>query len=173
MFYVIDANNRLVDVDRDWDSFLSHNGGAAHAASQQVLGQPLDQFLAGDATKMFVRAALDAARLLGQTRALPYRCDSPSERRQFEMVISPVGNGHVKVEHRLLSSQARTTRPSAPAQPTALWRCSQCLAVRHAGSPDWLSTDVAGLDVAHSGATGTHGPLAQDVCPSCARRLFT
>jgi hypothetical protein len=172
MFYVIDAKNCVVDVDSDWDSSLSSNGGAAHAARSQLLGRPLDQFLAGDATKMFVRAALDAARLFGQTRVLPYRCDSPTERRQFEMVISPMSGGHVKVEHRLLSSQARpasrsasqsASRSESGALPAAGWRCSQCLAVRHAGSLHWTSADVA--------AAGA--PLAQDVCPSCASRLFT
>jgi hypothetical protein len=168
MFYVIDAKNCVVDVDSDWDSSLSSNGGAAHAARSQVLGRPLDQFLAGDATKMFVRAALDAARLLGQTRVLPYRCDSPTERRQFEMVISPASGGHVKVEHRLLSSQVRpasrsTSRSTGGPHPTGGWRCSQCLAVRYAGSLHWTSADVA--------AAGA--PLAQDVCPSCASRLFT
>jgi hypothetical protein len=168
MFYVVDANNCVVDLDSDWDSFLSSNGGAAHAARSQVLGRPLDQFLAGDATKMFVRAALDAARLFGQTRVLPYRCDSPTERRQFEMVISPTNDGHVKVEHRLLSSQVRPARRSmGGSYPVGGWRCSQCLAVRHAGSPQWTSADAA------PDTSPVVAPLAQDVCPSCASRLFT
>ncbi len=167
MFYVIDASNCVVDLDSDWDSSLSNNGGAAHATRDRVLGRPLDQFLAGDATKMFVRAALDAARRFGQTRTLPYRCDSPTERRQFEMVISPAGDGQVRVEHRLVSSQVRPARADKPStHSSAGWRCSQCLAVRHAGSQCWVSADVAGLHV-------TEGPLAQDVCPSCASRLFS
>ncbi len=168
MFYVIDASNSVVEVGSDWDSFLTNNGGVAHAERSRVIGQPLDRFLAGDATKMFVRAALDAARLFGQTRVLPYRCDSPTERRMFEMVICPADSGHVKVEHRLVSSQARPNRPAGAgdrpnAASTAGWRCSQCLAVRHAGSATWLSADLAGAG----------GPLAQDVCPSCASMLFT
>jgi hypothetical protein len=163
MFYVVDASNCVVDLGSDWDDFLTVNGGAAHSSRSRVLGQPLENFLAGDATRMFVRAALDAARLFKQTRVLPYRCDSPTERRQFEMVISPWGTNQVKVEHRLVSSQVRQVRRALQdGAGQASWRCSQCLAVRHSGSLEWVSADVA--------APG--GPLAQDVCPSCSRRLF-
>ena len=163
MFYVVDASNRVVEVDGDWDDTLSRNGGAAHALRSRVLGRPLESFLAGDATRMFVRASLDAVRLLGETRVLPYRCDSPTERQQFEMVISLQDSGHVKVAHRLLNREPRVRRQRPPVGSlVAAWRCSQCLSVRAAGTPDWIGADVAAPD----------GPLAQDVCPACASRLF-
>lgn len=163
MFYVVDAANRVVEVDLDWDEFLLHNGGTAQSARDQVLGRALEGFMAGDSTRMFVRVALDAARLKGLTRVLPYRCDSPTERRHFEMIVSPAGAGHVRVDHRLLRADVRPT-PGRPwvGRTTARWRCSQCLAVRQAGSPMWVGADRA--------APG--GPVAEDVCPDCARRLF-
>jgi hypothetical protein len=160
MLYVVDGTNRVVAVDRDWDAKAARTDGGAGVMRAQVVGQPLDRFIAGDATKMFVRAALDAARLLQQTRVLPYRCDSPEERRRFEMVISPLVDGNVQVEHRLVSSEARLPRGRIPESPLqAGWRCSQCLWVRLAGSTEWR--DVDGFV-----------PLAQDVCPPCGRRVF-
>jgi hypothetical protein len=128
-----------------------------------VLGRPLESFLAGDATRMFVRASLEAVRLLGQTRVLPYRCDSPTERRQFEMVISLEDSGHVKVAHRLVNLEPRVRHQRPPAGSlVAAWRCSQCLSVRAAGAPEWVGADAVALD----------GPPAEDVCPACASRLF-
>lgn len=163
MFYVVDAGNRVLEVDSDWDEFLLRNGGAPHAASDGVLGRSLESFMIGDATKMFVRASLDAVRRSGQERSLPYRCDSPTERRQFEMRISPHANGQVKVEHRLIDASAHEPgRRSGGVSARAGWRCSQCLAVRHVGSQRWI-----GANVAPPGA-----PLAQDVCPGCVGRLF-
>jgi hypothetical protein len=162
MHYVVDASNRVVDVDDEWDTAAAGANGGARALRAQIVGQPLESFLAGDATKMFVRAALDAARLLRQTQVLPYRCDSPTQRRRFEMVISPLPDGAVHVAHRLVLAETRPPRaeqPKAQVHALAGWRCSQCMAVRLTGSHDWVEAEG-------------YAPLAQDVCPSCATKLF-
>jgi hypothetical protein len=161
MHYTVDLSNRIIDVGDDWDASLELGGGTASAMRAKVVGRPLEDFMAGDATKMFVRAALEATRLRGETRVLPYRCDCPSERRRFDMVISPLGQGLVRVEHRLVFAQARpptrSTRPVARAR--GGWRCSQCLAVRLTSSGEWVEDDDS-------------VKLAQDVCPACASQLF-
>lgn len=150
-------------MDEHWDASAaeqSHRGAAP--TSDKIIGRQLEAFLAGDATKMFVRAALDAARLLGESRRLPYHCDGPNGRRRFDMVISPLADGHVKVEHVLIEARPRVVRPPrARLAVSAGWRCSQCLLVRLVGSTEWGD--------AHLEASA---PLAYDVCPSCARRLF-
>jgi hypothetical protein len=162
MFYVVDGSNRVVDLDPGWDEFAARNGGGVQVTREQVIGRPLDHFLSGDATRMFVHAALDAARLLGQTRVLPYRCDSPTERRRYEMVISPAPAGSVRVEHRMLSCETRPPRRTERTTTLATgWRCSQCLSVRLPGSTAWVSADAV-----------DRPPLAQDVCPACVSRLF-
>jgi hypothetical protein len=75
--------------------------------------------------------------------------------------MSPLGQGLVKVEHRQVFAETpptpRRDRPAGRAK--AGWRCSQCLAVRLAGSAEWVEDE---------GPVG----LAQDVCPSCARQVF-
>lgn len=159
MFYRVDGNGRILEVHTRWDEFACANGGGERASSAGVVGRPLLDFVAGDATRMFVSAALDAARHLGSTRVLPYRCDSPTERREFQMVIRPEAGGSVCVEHVLTASEPRPARLNR--NRGLGWRCSQCLAVRLAGSAEWRSAD-----------TEAGGILAKDVCPSCAVRLF-
>lgn len=164
MHYVVDSLNRVIDVDAEWDVTATGNQGGATALRAQVIGRPIEGFMMGDATRMFMRAALDAARLLGETRVLPYRCDSPDVRRRFEMVISPLSDGHVRVTHRLLSHEPRKPRKPRPLPvPLTGWHCSQCNAVRRPGSPNWLEEELTLND---------RLALAQDVCPTCARRLF-
>jgi hypothetical protein len=160
MFYRIDAANRIVEVSPEWDDFARVNDGKENALSSTVVGRPLDDFLAGDATRMFVRAAIDAARLLSQPRVLPYRCDSPTQRRRFEMHISADAQGSVTVTHCLVDTQPR---PARLHHRTAIggWRCSQCLSVRLPGGREWISADAL-----------TTSALAQDICPACAGRLF-
>lgn len=88
MHYIVDRSNLIVGVDEDWDSSANEQSEPGDApTADKIVGRPLDAILAGDATRMFVRAALDAARLLGESRRLPYRCDSAHERRRFEMLI--------------------------------------------------------------------------------------
>jgi hypothetical protein len=166
MHYLVDVSNRIVGVDEGWDAGAAENShDGSGPTSDKIIGHLLEDFLVGDATKMFVRAALDAARLQGQSRRLPYRCDSSHERRRFEMVISPQADGQVKVEHVLIESVPRspcsTRTPRIGPRLRAGWRCSQCLFVRLAGSTEWTASDMdAGV------------LLAKDVCPSCVRLLF-
>jgi hypothetical protein len=160
MYYTVDESNRIIDVDDDWDASVARAAGTAALMRARIVGRALEDFMTGDATKMFVRAALDAARLRGETRVWPYRCDTPDERRRYDMVICPQDDGMVKVEHRLVSAEPRARPRRLPAAQVLMgWRCSQCLAVRHVGTDAWVEGDVDGL-------------LAQDVCPSCASRLF-
>ncbi len=163
MHYVVDRANLIVSVDETWDASAEQQSHAPEApTSGRIIGRPLEAFLAGDSTKMFVRAALEAARLTGESRRLPYRCDSPLERRLFHMIVTPLDDGHVKVEHVLVEALLRT--PCQPRASLALstgWRCSQCLRIRPLGSTDWVDGELV-----------LNAPLSHDVCPSCARRLF-
>jgi hypothetical protein len=167
MHYLVDAENRIVEVGGGWDAAADAAGAGAGVAQAEVLGRRLESCIAGDATKMFVRAALDAARVLRQTRVLPYRCDGPGERRYFEMVISPQTDGRVKVAHRLVEARALAPRrhaDQAAASSRAVkagWRCSQCWRVRLSNAADWTEAEAA-----------PPFGLAQDVCPECAGRLF-
>lgn len=165
MYYVVDCCNVVIDTDQNWDQEASITDRQGGSARDKIIGRPLEAFMVGDATKMFVRSALDAARLLGQTRALPYRCDSVDEHRRFEMVLTPLDKGHVRIDHRLLearpraSRMPRTTAPASHARPA--WRCSQCMSVRFSGHSGWQQINLEPSAL-----------LAQDICPTCAHRLF-
>ncbi len=167
MHYVVDSLNRVIDVDAEWEAAAAGTEGGDTAMRAQVIGRALESFMIGDATRMFMRSALDAARLLGETRVLPYRCDSPDAQRRFEMVISPLGDGHVQVAHRLVSQEPRQARkvrrPALLPAPLAGWHCTQCNAVRRPGHKAWLEEELTGPD---------RLALIQDVCPTCTQRLF-
>jgi hypothetical protein len=163
VFYEIDSEDRVVAVNADWDEQILAGGGGTRCTSANVLGQPLMQFIVGDATRMFVRAALAAVRLGHEKRSLPYRCDTPAEHRRFEMVISPLPAGHVRIEHVLLSVTSRRFSLAALAQAGHMaggWRCSQCLSVKRLGQAVWLEPESIQTSL-----------LAADVCPRCAALL--
>lgn len=160
MYYRLDHADRIIEVHSDWDAFSSANGGGLRSRSVSVVGRPLLDFVAGDAPRMFMRAALQAARLLGERRTLPYRCDSPSHRRHFEMAVIAGPERGVLVEHILLREELRSPgMGSAPAKGRGI-RCSQCLSLQRWPQPRWLPADQVAIQAP-----------ATAVCPTCASRL--
>lgn len=157
MFYRVDAGDRIVALSPDWDDHALANGGEG-AVSALLLGRPLLDFLAGDTTRMFVAAAVQAVRRVGQTRELPYRCDTPTERCHYRMLLTPEPDGCVLVSHELLSSVPRAPLPLRSSR--VGWRCSLCSSVRLMGSSEWLDTDVMPRE-----------PEVFDICHSCAQLL--
>lgn len=180
-WYEVDAADRLQAVSSDWDVFARANDGPG-ALSRRVLGQPLLDFLTGDATRMFIRAVFEATRLTRRPRTLPYRCDAPDLTRQLEMTVTPLARGALRVEHRLLASQPRQRRLALQAQhpheagPPRWLRCSQCLrlAMPGPGSP-WPDRVLVDDPIEPAVAAGPIAPLpVRDlVCPACAARLST
>jgi hypothetical protein len=134
-WYLIDGQDRIIDVSPDWDAAAEAGQGAVSSFRTGIIGQPLARFLAGDTTRMFIDAALQAARLTGKPRTLNYRCDTPLLARQMQMRLVPGPQAEVRVEHVLLQSRPRTaplrfvSAAAAPRPPgVSPWlRCSVCL----------------------------------------------
>jgi hypothetical protein len=94
--FTIDANDRVVAVDKDWDEFADENNGEA-AMGKHVMNHSIWTFISGETTKHVYEQMLSEVRR-GITISFNFRCDSPSLRRFFEMVISPLPDDHVKFE---------------------------------------------------------------------------
>jgi hypothetical protein len=161
-WYLLDRADRIVAVSPDWDQAADAGQGRHGALRAGVLGQPLRRFIGGDSTVMFMATALQATRLTGRPRELPYRCDTPTMVRGMLMRLVPLPNDGLRVEHRLLSCQPRSqalhvrTRPllrpstGAPlsdASPAWL-RCSLCLRLKAPGQADWLPPESVRADQA-------------------------
>lgn len=159
VWYRLDADGRIVEVSPDWDQLAdAYDAPSVRAAG--VVGRRLSDFLAGDAARMFVDAAVQSVRVLGRPVTLPYRCDGQDQLRRFEMELQPTPDLGVVVHHRLVAIEARPTRPPRRPDTRGGWRCSQCLRVRFRGSTTWEEANVAFQFV------------ALDVCPECSGRLF-
>lgn len=162
-WYLLDAQDRLVDVCPEWDAVAL--AGAAQPGSLRidVIGQPLRQFIAGDVTRMYMEAVLQSCRLTGQARSLPYRCDTPDLQREMEMRLEPLAQDALRVEHRLLRSSPRPSRFTAQPLPFGatprLWRCSICLRLGKQ-TPDGRWSDVAQPDAPEAKVVYT-------LCPHC------
>lgn len=147
-WYVVDAEDRVTAVCPQWDQVAVQGQGSERAMASGVIGLPLNRFISGDATRMFMDAALQAVRLTGRPRTLQHRCDTPTVRRRLEMTLVPLGGGGVRIEHRLIERQSRartlvceTDAGSVNAKAEPVWRCSLCLRIQRAGLP-WQASEL-------------------------------
>lgn len=165
-WYLLDAQDRLIDVSAEWDRAALAGQARNNVLRSAVIGQPLASFINGDIPRMMLDAALQATRLTGRTRCLPYRCDTPDRVRHMEMTLQPLEQGCVRVGHRLLSALPRQGALSFSAAAAdwkpSLWRCSLCLRLRPAGTLDWLLSEDQ--------PAGQHR-VHYTVCPDCSRSL--
>lgn len=100
--YWLDSKSIIQKVGEDWDEFAETNQ-ATEIAGEAVIGRPLYSFIAGDTTRLFVEAMLQAVRVRQEPIRQPYRCDSPNLRREMEMLLLPEPDGHVRLIHRTLN----------------------------------------------------------------------
>lgn len=105
--YVLDNQNRIISIAGAWDEFAEENGGIK-SSSKDVCGRPIWDFIKGDATRMWVDAVFQYARILGKVVERPYRCDSPDLKRFMRMRIIPEQGGVLHIEHEILSTEQRS-----------------------------------------------------------------
>ncbi len=169
IWYLLDDQERIVEVGGDFDQFARDNQGPANLA-QEVVGHSLWAFVQGRELRHLLRLLLQQAEA-GLVR-VPLRCDAPHEFRLIEMEII------AKPPHRLVRFQSllnqtnnldlATTESPGDDRPVTL--CSWCNNVEVTnGSTHWLPVDQAaralGLLVSQPQAI-THG-----LCPACSEAL--
>jgi len=166
--YWLNEQNTIVDVNLEWDDFATANDGQSVCASS-VVNKPLKHFITGEPTLMWMDVLLSNARLMNKTITRCYRCDSPSEKREMEMTITPEQNGVLCLRHQVLNviplTPPITFRQSREQSPVYN-RCSVCNSVEAWG--EWREPELA---IQASEQEKTCVPVDYKVCPQCVDQL--
>lgn len=104
--YQIDAADKLVFVDEPWLSFAREND-AAQLTRAVVLQQPLWNYITDAETRHLYQAMLARVRTDAIQIKLPFRCDSPTQRRFMEMAISQTADGFIQFDTRIVKQEQR------------------------------------------------------------------
>lgn len=166
--YRVDSDDRIVWVDARWLAFAQENG-APDLTRERVLGQSLWRYIAGDVTCEVYRRMHREVRLRGRTIVAPFRCDSPSLRREMQLTILPEDSGQLLYEGMVLLS---APCPPVSVLDSALRRsqslltmCSCCKRVLI--EPDgWLGMNEASVRLKVLNAA-MPPQLKYEVCPGC------
>lgn len=104
--YVLDDRNRICSVSGVWDEFADENGGRK-LSSNDVCGRTIWDFVAGDATRMWLDAIFQLTRLRGTCLERSYRCDSPDVKRFMRMRVLADQGRFLRIEHEILATEPR------------------------------------------------------------------
>jgi hypothetical protein len=105
--YRLDGRDRVEHVSPAWLAFAREND-AAELTRDRVIGRPLWSFVRGMEVQSVYRALFRDVRERGIPLAIPFRCDSPGERREMELEVAPGDGGALKICGRLLRVRPRT-----------------------------------------------------------------
>jgi hypothetical protein len=164
----LDAEARIVGVNRGWDDFARENG-APELAGDAVVGRCLWDFVTGAETRDLYEHLFHTVRQRRRTLRLPFRCDSPSLRRFMEMRIAPRKAGELECVSTLLRTEARPAIPlfdaHAPRTGDFVQACSLCRRILDA-TGRWVEVEraVSSLDLFGSLRVPR---LHHAVCPAC------
>lgn len=167
IIYVVDPNDHLVEVSREWTDFALKNDGA-EIISERVIGRSLWDFITDDPTRELYEAVLEHVRP-GETTDRVLRCDAPERRRLIEMIVTRRPDGNIEFMKVLLASKPRATQRllarSTPRNGRRVMVCSWC---------DLVNVDVekcfeveAAMEYLELADTNELPVIDPVVCPSC------
>ena len=167
--YRIDRSDAITDVDEAWVTFARVNGAATLTAAT-VEGQSLWRYVIGVELSLIYRQLFKDVRS-GRKITIPFRCDSPTQRRYFEMRMTVVEDAGIQFENRVLRQEVQDPGPVTLLDPSALrsdvsvLMCSWCKRVKEP-TGDWLPLERA-VVVLQLLSTTPPPSLTHGICPSC------
>jgi hypothetical protein len=163
VYYVLDAQLRVLWIGGEWDEFAMANGGEV-ARANEVLSTSIKKHIADAETTDAVVRLIEAVQETGSVLRIDYRCDSFALLRRFQLTIQPMKDERVLLVHDLKDAKTFAT-PHAPWRHThgaSHGKCSFCCSVHW---PDGVWQDAGLLTEPHP------EKVALTLCPSCLGRV--
>jgi hypothetical protein len=170
----LDPKDIITDVDAPWLEFARVND-AKELTREAVVGRPLTQFIDGHEVKALTDLLLTAARRGGLGLSVPFRCDSPGERRFMTMTLHARAWGAVHLEYVLDRAEPRADvllldRRSGRSE-AFVYVCSWCGHVRLADG--WVDVERAIAEADLFGRGARTPKISHGICDECAATLKT
>jgi hypothetical protein len=142
--YAIDAEDRLISVGSTWDRFAQDNG-AENLSGGNIVGRQVWTFFANPGVREIYQSIFRRVRESQQPLEVPFRCDSPTERRYMTICVQPGPDLGLVIQGRQLRAEPRPPvpflDPNRPRTKDFLVVCSWCKKVKD--DPDWLEIEFA------------------------------
>ena len=170
--WTINARDVIVSTCPEWDAFARDNS-AEEVTTARILGRSIWDFLSDPTTRQIYERIFAAVRM-GRRFSIPFRCDSPTRKRNLLLKVGPAPEWSVAFSSSLVASEERpavalpaSTKEAAPGS-NLLVSCGWCK--RLLVGDRWLELQPAILllEIFHT----TPPPLlTHGICPDCTRSL--
>lgn len=105
--YRIDRENIITRVSENWESFARDNSWTGRDNPDNVVGHLIWDFIEGIETKYLYREVFQRVRLGKPVGPIPFRCDSPQERRLLELFLTPLPGGQIEITSTIVRTESR------------------------------------------------------------------
>lgn len=168
--YHLDSDDRISFLGGSWAEFARSNG--APDLVDEPLGRSIWDYVDGAAPALLWSELFRRARLTHTVLTVPFRCDSPQERRYLTLAVRKLGGGTLELVTRTQRVETRAV-PVAWLESTAKpgnWAISSCSWCRKFEvDGEWLEVEEA---VVRLGAFDEAVPaVTHGICPACAVTL--
>lgn len=171
VIYRIDKEDRIIEVNKEWNSFAMANNGLELLRSK-VLERPIWDFISGSTTAKLYKRIFKRVREKSPSISFDYRCDSPNRERHMKMKIELQPLGDMVFESSIIKVVERNPEPffsrRVRGSHKLVYVCSLCDLIRESGDFAWLTLREA-LDNGMVMNRAEPNQVAYSICPSCSK----
>ncbi|HOJ13772.1 MAG TPA: PAS domain-containing protein [Deltaproteobacteria bacterium] len=169
--YRIDSTDTIVGISDNWCAFAYANAWRSSLRPEEIVGRKLWDFIQGLETKYLYRELYRRAREGATLRPIPFRCDSPQERRHLELLIEALPDGQIEITSRICRTEPRSPvrllDAAAPRSADLVTVCSMCKKIQ-VSPGEWAEIEDALARLALFEAD-TMPQLTHGLCRPCYR----
>lgn len=167
--YRIDSTDTIVSVSANWDRFADANLWGSSLRPEDVVGHKLWKFIQGSETRYLYQELFRRVRCGLPLRPIPFRCDSPSERRYLELFVEPLPDEHIQMTSKILRTEprdpVRLLDADTPRSTELVKVCSMCKKIKVLPG-QWAEIEE-GLAHLRLFEADQMPQLTHGLCPSC------
>jgi hypothetical protein len=105
--YRIDQQDVITGVCCNWRSFAFANDWRHEAGPERIVGDPLWKYIQGKETRHVYSELFSRVRKGLQVKSIPFRCDSPDERRFLQLDLVYLSDGCIEVRSKIIRKEKR------------------------------------------------------------------
>lgn len=144
--YRIDSTDTIVSVSDNWHTFAHGNDWNGLQRPEDVVGHKLWVFIQDLETRHLYQELFRRVRGGRPSRPIPFRCDSPGERRFLELLVEALPDGQIEITSKILRTEPRSPvrllDADTPRSTDFLTICSMCKKIK-VSPGQWIEIEEA------------------------------
>ena len=170
-WYQIDSRDIIISISDNWWTFAYENSWKKEPNHEEVVGRSLWDFILGNETQHLYAEVFRKVRAGKRGRPIPFRCDSPSERRFLELKLKLLHDDQIEITSTILRTENRKPLRfidnQTPRTTDLIRICSMCKKIDIAQN-QWLEIEEA-LGILKLFEEDKVPSLTHGLCPDCYR----